>query len=308
MMLFVINQHAGNGKGLRTWQLIESRMQQLEIEYTSCVTATPEEAEMHVSAHLTKYPRSTIVVLGGDGTIHRLLPILAGTQAALGVIPAGSGNDTARGFHIPTEPLQALHTILHGQRNAVDLIEINDKWTLTALATGFDAEVAEAVNQSRYKRWCNQLRIGSAAYLIGAVIAMFTFKPARASITINGTIHHFDNVWLTAIANSSSYGGGIRISPQADPHDGELDICIVHSCTRWTLMKLFPTVFSGKHVNLPYVSMLRGHDVHITSSNDRVAYGDGERIGTTPLQAAIGRHKLLMLQPSSSHHYESKIV
>lgn len=307
-MLFVINQHAGNGKGLRTWKVVESRLKQLGREYAACVTATPEEAERHVRAHLQQYPHSTIAVLGGDGTIHRLLPILSGTQAALGIIPAGSGNDTARGFHIPAEPLQALNTILQGQRNAVDLIQVNDKWTLTALATGFDAEVAEAVNHSRYKRWCNRLGIGSAAYLIGAVIMMFKFKPAAADITVNDITHHYNNVWLTAIANSTSYGGGIRICPQAVPHDGEVDVCIVHSCSRWTLMKVFPTVFSGKHVNLPYVSMLRGRNVRITSSIERVAYGDGERTGITPIQAAVYRNKLFMLQPASHHPYESKIV
>ncbi|EJW19683.1 putative lipid kinase [Paenibacillus alvei DSM 29] len=308
MMLFVINQYAGNGKGLLTWHLVESRLKQLGTKYIACVTATPEEAEKHVRAHLTQYPHSTIAVLGGDGTIHRLLPILLETQAALGVIPAGSGNDTARGFHIPIEPLQALNTILHGQRTAVDLIQANNKWTLTALATGFDAEVAEAVNESRYKRWCNRLGIGSAAYVIGALITMFKFKPSRATITINGTIHQYDNVWLTAIANSTSYGGGIRICPQADPGDGEVDVCIVHGCSRWTLMRLFSTVFSGNHVNLPYVSMLRGYDVHITSSINRVAYGDGERTGTTPLRATIRRHKLFLIQSTTSYHHESKIV
>ncbi|MBN3524695.1 diacylglycerol/lipid kinase family protein [Paenibacillus apiarius] len=296
-MLFVVNRNAGHGKGLRVWREIEARLQRFGTSYTACVTATSEEAEMRVRMHIDRHPRTSVIVIGGDGTIHRLLPLLTGTEVALGVIPAGSGNDTARGFHLPTEPLSALNIILHGRRRIVDLIQLNGEWTLTALATGFDADVAETVNRSCYKRWCNRLGLGSAAYLIGAAETLSRFKPADANVRVNGIERRYKDVWLTAIANVPSYGGGIRICPQAMPDDGELDICIVHGCNRRTLLRLFPTVLTGKHVELPYVTMLRGQEVHIESSIPRITYGDGERSGMTPLQAVIAPGRLQLLVP-----------
>lgn len=295
--LFVINRHAGNGNGQHVWTDIEPRYRKLGIPYAACVSTTPEQAEEQVKAHLVTYPYADVIVIGGDGTIHRMLPLLAGTHATLGIIPAGSGNDTARGFGIPSEPIGALEVMLAGERRLIDLIKAHDRWTLTAIANGFDAAVADIVNRSVYKRWCNLLKIGPVAYLIGIIHMLFTYRPTNVEINIDGEKSQYRNVWLTAISNVNSYGGGIRICPAARADDGKLDICIVHNCSRFTFIRLLPTVFSGKHVKLRYVAMKRGSIIDVKSSQSIVSIGDGERIGTTPFTACIHPGKLNIYAP-----------
>ncbi|WP_240927631.1 diacylglycerol/lipid kinase family protein [Paenibacillus thiaminolyticus] len=300
MMLCVVNRNAGNGRGIGIWRSVEDCLRRFDIPYDSSITRTAEEAEEAVRHYVERNPGALIVVIGGDGTIHRLLPLLVGTEATLGIIPAGSGNDTARGFSLPMDPLEALHTILHGQRSIVDLIDANGQWTLTALATGFDADVAQYVNASRFKRWFNRLGIGSLAYLYGLLHTLFRFQPADADIVVDGDARSFKGVWLAAITNVPYYGGGIPICPDAEAGDGVLDVCVVHGCSRWALLRLFPTVYSGRHRTLPYVTMLRGRQIGIHSEVPRWTYGDGECVSATPLHAAAAQGKLQMMIPARS--------
>ena len=287
MHLFVINPLAGNGNGLAIWSAVERECMQQGMPYAAYISDSPEEAATRVKQHLERYSRSVIAVIGGDGTIHRLLPVIAEHGGVLAVIPAGSGNDTARGFGIPLDPLRALRVIINGKTNQVDLLHSHGVWTLTALATGFDSAVADAVNRSTYKRWCNRLKLGPVAYLIGIAQTLFTYKPASMTIQVDDETYSFERIWLTAISNVSSYGGGIRICPEAKADDGMLDMCIVHGCSRWTLLRLLPTVFTGKHVNLKYVTMKRGRRIQVQPSQSVLTIGDGEPIGAGKFEALL---------------------
>lgn len=287
MHLFVINPNAGNGNGLQVWSSIERECKQNSIPYAAYISVSSDEAVERVKAHLEQYPRSAIGVIGGDGTIHSLLQTIADMGGVLAVIPSGSGNDTARGFGIPMDPLSAFSMIQQGKIQQADMVHSHGRWTLTALATGFDSAVADAVNRSFYKRWCNRLRLGPLAYLIGIVQTLFTYKPTSMSITIDEEILTYDRIWLAAISNVNSYGGGIRICPEARADDGQLDVCIVHGCSRFTLLRILPTVFSGKHVHLPQVVMKRGRRIHMQPNEAVVTFGDGEYVGVGRFEAQL---------------------
>jgi len=288
MYLFVINKNAGNGSGYRTWIKISAALDARLIRYRHVFTESAGQAEDIISAILSEPEHWLgVAVIGGDGTIHSVLPALKEFGIPLAVIPAGSGNDTARGFGIPHDPLSALDVMLAGKTRAADLIATANGLTLTALAIGFDAQVAQNVNASFYKKICNFFRAGRAAYILGILHTLLTFKPCGVTVACDGAKNTYPNAWLTAISNVNSYGGGLRICPQAHPGDGELDICIVHGCSRLQLLRLFPTVLTGKHVLLPFVTFLRGKAITVEFDQRRLALGDGENLSAGPIEITV---------------------
>lgn len=297
MYLFLINKKSGSGNGLRTWNKVNSILQKRQIPYHHIFTESSAQAANILSDMLQQQPWQAVAIIGGDGTIHSTLPVLYKTGIPLAVIPAGSGNDTARSFGIPFDTRAALEVILTGRAQAVDLISTSGVLTLTALAIGFDAQVAENVNQSKYKIWCNMLRAGKIAYIIGILHTLLTYQPARVSVTCDNITTTYDDTWMTAISNSVSYGGGFKISPQAQPNDGQLDICVVHGCTRLQLLRLFPRVLTGNHVNLPFVTMLRGRSISFHTEQRRLALGDGETMPNRPYDSTVSPSALQLMIP-----------
>ncbi|WP_110933400.1 diacylglycerol/lipid kinase family protein [Paenibacillus bouchesdurhonensis] len=304
MYLFVINKNSGNGSGGRIWTIIRSILHERNINYEHIVTSSREQAHTMLKERLVAAIRWRAVgVVGGDGTIHGLLPLLRGSGIPLAVIPAGSGNDTARGFNIPIKPLEALRVMLEGQTIEVDLITVQNQVAITALAIGFDAKVADNVNHSWYKKLCNTLGIGRVSYLIGIIHTLLTYRPGSLTIECDGMTEHYSSAWLTAINNVPSYGGGLKICPEANPSDGQLDICIVHNCSRLKLLFLFPTILFGRHVSLPYVKLHRGRSVTIYSSQPIIALGDGEPMGMAPITAAVDPGSLQIMSSSQAYAY-----
>ncbi len=298
MYLFVINKKSGNGNGFRTWLKVRSILQSRQIEYRYIFTENSEQA-VTLLTEMLQQPEfwQAVAIIGGDGTIHSILPILKETGIPLAVIPAGSGNDTARSFGIPFDTVGSLNVLLTGQPQAVDLISTSGTLTLTALAIGFDAQVAENVNRSSYKKWCNSLQVGRVAYIIGILHTLLTFKPGRVSVTCDNHTTSYESTWMTAISNVPSYGGGFKISPQALPFDGQLDVCVVHGCTRLQLLRLFPRVLTGRHINLPFVTMLHGRVISIDNEQPRLALGDGEHIPHLTYDSIVCPNVLQMMLP-----------
>ncbi|WP_286155088.1 diacylglycerol kinase family protein [Bacillus sp. FJAT-27264] len=301
MYLFIINPRSGGGTGQRTWRIVEKLLKQRLISYETLFTKDAASAEHAVLEALARREYwEAAVVVGGDGTIHSVLGALHQSGIRLAVIPAGSGNDTARGFGIPMDPETALATATGGRWLDSDLLSGRDGFTLTAVASGFDAQVAVNVNTSRYKRFCNAIGAGQLAYIIGILHTLLTFKPCRVNVACDGKEHSFETAWLVSVCNLPGYGGGLQICPQAEAGDGQLDVCVVHGCSRGQLLRLFPTVLKGRHVSLPFVTMLRGRSVAVTFEQPRQAIGDGESLGLGPLAVRCEPGALRVLSPQGT--------
>jgi diacylglycerol kinase family enzyme len=189
----------------------------------------------------------------------------------------------------------------HGLQGGTDCVKRQDglpHYSLISVAIGLDGAVAEDVNGSRYKTWCNRLGAGSLAYIIGLLRMLAVYKQQTMTITVDGVQRRFSNAWLVAVANLATYGGGLRISPDARYHDGLLHVCVVHDCTVLQLLRVFPTVLNGSHVRSRFVTMLRGREVTVESPVPLPAYGDGEPAGSTPVRAGIQTRQLLFLTAS----------
>ena len=224
-----------------------------------------------------------LVTVGGDGTVHLGLQAVAGTGVALGVIPAGSGNDFAAGTGVPGNALTAATAVAAalnaGRAHDVDLARMTGadgevRWFGAVLAAGFDAVVNERANRMRWPR-------GPRRYDLAIALEMTRLRPRRYALEIDGADHSFEGV-LVAVGNCPSYGGGLRICPAADPADGLLDVVVAGPLGRAALARLKPRLRRGTHITDPRVTSYRGREIKI-GANDIIAYADGERIGPLPL-------------------------
>lgn len=241
-----------------------------------------------------------VVVVGGDGTIRLALQAAyeAGADAVpIGLMPAGTGNDTARTLGIPTDdPAAAAAIISRGAHRICDsaTITLSDGSVHafgTVAASGLDALVTERANTLSWPK-------GQLRYPIAALIELSRMKPFPYRITVDGQTLDRDLV-LASVGNTATYGGGMQITPSAIIDDGELDITLVHHGSRLKLMGLFPTIYSGKHIHRKEVEQLRGRRIELTSSRRTPIYADGDRIGELPATIEVRRGAVSFLSSAA---------
>ncbi len=295
MICFIVNGVAGNGRGHKVWKHVERLLLEKQIDYYVVFTEGPKHAT-NIARELAKQKNaSAVIAIGGDGTLHEVANGLAGSEIPLGSIPAGSGNDFARGLHIPQQSEQALEKALSGQKRKIDIALINHEIFISVAGIGFDAQVAKVTNQAKYKKWLNRLGLGAFCYVFSFFKVLFCYQPTEVRLVIDGREHTFTDVWLVAVANTQFYGGGMIICPQAQYDDGLLHLCIVHGISRWKLVTLFPRVFFGTHIYDDAVTILTGRRIKIMSSTPLTAHGDGEILSEPPLELAINQEGLYIV-------------
>jgi diacylglycerol kinase (ATP) len=255
-------------------------------------------AAMHIEvAEACERKPSAVIACGGDGTVHQVLQGAAETGVAMSVIPAGTGNDIARSLGIDVKDreswLNRLSELIHsGEESRVDLSRIThddrEVWSLGVISAGFDSAVNERANR------LTRLR-GTPRYVAALLGELRSFRMHDYEITIDG-MSLTGRALLIAVGNGESYGGGMRICPSADMSDGVLDVTWVDTAPRRTVLRVFPRIFSGRHVEHPLVSTYRGREITI-SSRGSVIYADGERIGAPPVRIAIEPGALRILRP-----------
>ncbi|MEU4557707.1 diacylglycerol kinase family protein [Actinoplanes sp. NPDC023936] len=226
---------------------------------------------------------AAVVAVGGDGTVHRALQAVAGTEVGFGVVPAGTGNDFASAVGVPPQGLRAAEAIglaLRDQRaHRFDLAlartaQGDRRWFCAVLAAGFDALVNERANRMRRPR-------GPRRYDLAIVLELARLRARGYVLRLDGVEHRF-TAEIVAVGNCASYGGGMRILPDADPADGMLDVIFASPLGRMRLTRLKPRLRQGTHVSDPRVTVLRAREVRIEAEGI-IGYADGERLGPLPL-------------------------
>ena len=171
--------------------------------------------------------------------------------------------------------MAAAEVIAAGHSRSIDLARVAETYVAAVLATGFDALVNRRANQMPWPR-------GSTRYALAVMAELRVFSPLHYRLTLDGQIRELPAM-LVAIGNTSSYGGGMLICPQADPYDGLLDVTIIHPVGRLKLLRLFPEMYSGKFVRDACVEQLRVREATVEGPG-LVGFGDGEMLGAAPLQ------------------------
>ncbi|MEU1969234.1 diacylglycerol kinase family protein [Micromonospora sediminicola] len=256
---------------------------------------TPVEAEAACHAAVAG-GAGALVAVGGDGTVHRAVQAVAGTAVPFGPVPAGTGNDFAVETGFPADPLAAVETIAAalagGRSRPVDLARLSrpggdDRWYGAVLAAGFDAIVNERANRMRWPR-------GPRRYDLAILVELARLRPRRYRLTLDGVPQEVDAV-LVAVGNAASYGGGMRICPDADPTDGLLDVVVGGRFDRRTLMRVKPRIYQGTHVTHPLVRAYRARTVELAAEGI-TTYVDGERSFDLPVTVSAVPSALRLLR------------
>jgi diacylglycerol kinase (ATP) len=257
-----------------------------------------------------------VLIFGGDGTVHRHLAQLVKLQLPVLVVPCGSGNDFARALNLRSFriALAAWRNFCSGAGNVrtIDLGVITPLITDLQVATepsaphyfccvggiGLDAEISRRANL--LPRWLR----ARGGYALSLLPALWRFAPVATTISLPGVENPnalvgraTKSTIVTAFANAPSYGGGMKIAPQAQLDDGRLDVCVIGHMDKFKLFCLFPTVYFGGHLSIPQVEYVQAERLKLETKEPHDVYADGEYVCRTPIEVSVARGALRVIAP-----------
>ena len=270
-MHLIVNPTAGRGRGLPQVDGLVAALRGAGKEVTVHVTQAPAHAT--AIAH-TVPAGSTVVAVGGDGTIHELLPACLARDLPLGILPAGSGDDVAYAIGLDRlAPDAAIATLLAGRERRCDVGEVNGEPFLNAFGAGFDADVARRTLEApRAFR-------GLARYAFGIVSAMRDFRLARARVVLHeavGSRVAFEGpALLVAVQNGPRTGGSFMFAPGARVDDGAFDVLIAGDFGRLGTLGILPRVMRGVHLGHPRVHRFAARALTLSWSAPMSSHAEG---------------------------------
>jgi diacylglycerol kinase (ATP) len=237
-----------------------------------------------------------VVVLGGDGIVHLAVQALAGGDTPLGIVPAGTGNDTAAVLGYPSEPGAAADAVAAalaaGSVRRIDLGRTNSgAWWATVLCAGFDSSVNHRANRMRWPR-------GPRRYDLAIAAELLRLTPRRFRISLDE--QELDQpATLVAVGNTPHYGGGKQITPHGRVDDGVFGVTVVGAVSRLELARLAPTLPRAGHLGHPAVRTYTAREVRL-DAEDTLGYADGELLGPLPMTTRCVPAAVPVLVPPGS--------
>jgi YegS/Rv2252/BmrU family lipid kinase len=283
----VMNPKSAGGKALRLLPIVRGALAaggaQLDVVASQDI---PHAAE---AARAAADRGETVVALGGDGLVGALAGALEGS-AALGVIPAGRGNDFARAVGIPEDVREACGVLLDGTERALDLGQANGRAFVCIASVGYDSDANRIANETRLIR-------GNLVYLWAGIRALAAWKPAHFAVVLDGREVELDG-YTVGVCNTAYYGGGMKAAPDADPADGLLDVIFLKRTSKLRfLTQVLPKVFSGTHVELDEIEVHRAREVEVRADRPFDVYADGDPITTLPATVRLVPGALRVIVP-----------
>jgi len=272
----IVNGAAGGGRGSARLAPHLDRLRDagaLEIRETTGpghATALAREAAAAGS--------TAVVAAGGDGTLFEVVNGLLpkdGGGPALGIVPVGTGNSFVRDVGL-ADPAVAIEAIVAGKTRLVDamLLEDDDRvlYAINLVSLGFSATVGSLVNR-RLKP------LGVPGYALAVFATLASLRPFRLGFMLDEHPAEQRDVTLIAFCNSRYTGGNMMMAPAADPTDSWLDVVTIAPVTRLRLLRAFPHIFRGTHVQLPEVTTDRARRVSFAPMGMVDVIADGEVLG-----------------------------
>lgn len=269
----LINPTSGRGRGARAGREVADRLYDAGLAVRQLIGRDVRESQ-DLAREAVEQGTDALVVVGGDGMVHLGLQAVGGTEVPFGVVPAGTGNDFARAIGVPLRDVAtAAGIIVTGQERRIDLGRMGEQWFAGVVAAGFDARVNDRANRMSWPR-------GRMRYNLAMLVELGVFHPVPYVLDLDGETWE-TSAMLVTVGNIPSYGGGMRVTPDAVLDDGLLDVMVVKPLSKARFLWVFPKVYSGSHVKLPVVEVRRAKKVRIEAPGI-TAYADGERLGPLP--------------------------
>lgn len=269
MYIILYNPLSSNKKGHKTVKEVIDRFEEERKVYRLRNLLSIDNPKTFISELKAD---DKIVLAGGDGTLSRSFSVLKNNHIKndVYIYPAGTGNDFLRNY-ISSKDLKNKKMFL--LKDSFSLPESNfdgEKFSfINGCGLGLDGEVSYQSSSTKFK---NKL-----TYLYYALKNFITYSPRNVKITVDGKVYEFKDSWMVVIQNGKYFGGGMKIAPDADIHEEYLDLCVVHKVSRLKLFKIFPTIYSGKHVKYDkYVFTAKAKNVKVEMAKPTYGQVDGE--------------------------------
>ncbi|MBN2380962.1 diacylglycerol kinase family lipid kinase [candidate division WOR-3 bacterium] len=257
---FLVNPSADKGKTAKRWRgLFEGK----DLDVRLC-----EEKGMIASEtkKAVKDKVSRLIIVGGDGSLNHAVNGIGKARLELGVIPTGSGNDFARTAGIEFAPPERY--LERCSLRQIDLGKVEDRLFINIFGSGFDADVAKGMQESRIK--------GDMGYFVSVLRTLNTFKSPTVIVETEKEKLELEAMTVS-VGNGQYHGGMFMLTPFADLTDGELDLCLVRRISKMRFLTLIPSSTKGKHVEVTdVVSMHRFRSMKLTFSRQVSYHIDGE--------------------------------
>lgn len=258
MYYFIVNEHGGSGKAIKTWKKVQKILDSNQIPYEKLVTTESVGASALARNVSSLDGEINLVVVGGDGTINEVLNGIGDFErVSLGVIPTGSGNDFARGMKIPRDTKKAVDLILKsGSYKQADIGKVtfdDGKSRLFGISSGMgmDAIVCKKALKSKLKNFLNRLGLGQFIYIIYTVQTLFSMKTETFKISFDGeAFQDVPKLIFIAFMNLEAEGGGVKMFPGADSQNGKLSVCLASGIPKLRAFAYLPFLVAGKQEKL----------------------------------------------------------
>ena len=285
-VVLITNPAANRGQAAKVGREALAILEARGVKVRHEIPASPAGARL--AAEQVANSGGRLIACGGDGLIHLVAQEIAGSAATLGVIPAGSGNDFASALGLSSDLNRALQAAL-SPAGQVDVLQLESESGrraigVTIATAGFSAKVNVRADNMRWPK-------GSSRYTIATLRELLNLERYELELRVDGT--EIGGVCLmVAIANTHSFGGGMKIAPAADSTDGVAEIVIVRDTRALTLLRMLPKTFNGSHVDHPAIELFRGSHIELglRPLNSEMACqlrSDGEDVGSLPQTVTV---------------------
>jgi len=263
----IVNPVSGGGRALKALPKIVEWTSSNKIEFEMFSTTGPGDGTR--LARLCRFSQfERVIVVGGDGTVNEVASALIESDAILGVLPGGTGNDFYKMLGNGKSLKTGLETAFLGQAGQVDIGLVNGRPFFNTAGIGFDAEVARRAARSNGSS-------GRLIYLAAVFQSWRNLHPIELEIELD-RVKMSAEIILFCVGNGRSSGGGFYLTPHANISDGLFDVCLIEAMPKIRIFRYLPRTLNGSHVRLPGVKVFRCRKISISSHRDLPVHIDGE--------------------------------
>ncbi len=282
-LLLIFNPNAANGRARKMLPELLSRFQERELQITVSETQAQGHArELVEQADFNSF--DGIVSAGGDGTLFEVVNGYylnkSEKRIPIGVLPTGTGNAFARDLELKASDWEkAIEIIKQNQVKKIDVgrFSSEDKtyYFLNILGLGFVSDVSDTAKGLKI--------FGNSAYILGVFYQLLFLKTHKLKMEIDGQSIERENVFVE-LSNTRYTGTTFLMAPDAKIDDGLLDVTLLNKINRRGILKIFPTIFDGTHVNQEHIEVFKARKIKIETNIPKVLTPDGEVLGSTPIE------------------------
>jgi YegS/Rv2252/BmrU family lipid kinase len=299
---FLVNPASANGSTGRHWPELQRKAAAAGLEGEALLSERPGHLG-ELAQDAARSGATTLVVVGGDGTVHEVVDGLLraglGEGLELAVLPLGTGKDFARSVRIPLKLDAAIEVARDGAARPFDV----GRATFTAdgrEAQAYFANFAGAGISGAIAARANRTTkaLGGRISFFWATLAVFSrWQPAEMELVIDGEARSAR--LLEALAMNGDYtAGGMWVAPESAPDDGSFDVVLIGEFSKREFTTTFPKIYRGRHVGHAKVEIVRARELRVDAAEPLPIVLDGEQPGTTPVRFELVPHALRVRAPA----------